>query len=332
MTDSYPPHQDLPSQNGDPIEPDPNDPFANVGEEDVQPVQAAPAPTSAEPADGAAPSRVAPNRTRASARVPSQPHQLRFPMFYSIQSVVLIAVIVATLLTLWTPSNLFSDQLLARMLQSVQTQELTPEPLAAAPTSAVVKPRIGIVSGHWGNDSGSVCPDGVTEEKVNLRIATLVQQYLVSEGYEVDLLQEFDEKLKAYQAMTLVSIHNDSCDYINDSATGFKVAAAASTVYPEKANRLEQCLIDRYAATTGLPYHANTITTDMTSYHAFQEIDPNTTAAIIETGFLNLDRQILTEKPDLVARGVTSGILCFVRNEAVTQTQPAEEPTTLPTE
>jgi N-acetylmuramoyl-L-alanine amidase len=59
------------------------------------------------------------------------------------------------------------------------------------------KPRIGIVAGHWGNDSGAVCADGLTEEKVNLRIATLVQQYLIAEGYEVDLLQEFDKRYAA---------------------------------------------------------------------------------------------------------------------------------------
>ena len=34
---------------------------------------------------------------------------------------------------------------------------------------------------------------------------------------------------------------------------------------------------------------------------------------------LNLDRQILTEKPELVASGVTQGVLCYVRNENVTE-------------
>jgi N-acetylmuramoyl-L-alanine amidase len=64
-------------------------------------------------------------------------------------------------------------------------------------------------------------------------------------------------------------------------------------------------------------FHYSSITRDMTDYHAFNEINVNTTAAIIETGFLNLDRQMLTEKTDLVAQGVTQGILCFLRNENV---------------
>ncbi|HEX2697169.1 MAG TPA: hypothetical protein VHM28_05630, partial [Anaerolineales bacterium] len=71
-------------------------------------------------------------------------------------------------------------------------------------------------------------------------------------------------------------------------------------------------------------FHPGSITTDMTSYHAFSEIDPNTISAIIETGFLNLDREILTQHTDQVADGVVNGILCFVNNENV-------EPTPIPT-
>jgi N-acetylmuramoyl-L-alanine amidase len=181
-------------------------------------------------------------------------------------------------------------------------------------------PRIGLVAGHWGNDSGAVCLDGLTEAEVNLKIATLTMQDLMKENYQVDLLKEFDPLLMQYDARVLVSIHNDSCNYINDDATGFKVAAAQSSAYPEKAARLTACIVDRYARVTGLRFHYNSITQDMTAYHAFSEINTNTTAAIIETGFLNLDRQILTQKPDLIAQGVTEGILCFLRNENVMET------------
>jgi N-acetylmuramoyl-L-alanine amidase len=67
----------------------------------------------------------------------------------------------------------------------------------------------------------------------------------------------------------------------------------------------------------------------MTQYHAFSEIDPNTITAIIETGFLYLDQELLTKRADLVAEGVTQGILCFVNNESVLPT-PAVLPTILP--
>jgi N-acetylmuramoyl-L-alanine amidase len=245
-----------------------------------------------------------------------------FSVLTALQTVISVGVVLATLFTMWTPNNLFSDQILNEMLLAIQTDE---DPIGSMPTiTPGPKPRIGIVAGHWGHDSGAVCSDGLTEEKVNLRIATIVQQYLIAEGYEVDLLQEFDKRLQLYQASALISIHNDSCDFINDEATGFKVAAAMSSPYPEKAQRLTACMIQRYQSTTGMKYHFNTITPDMTSYHAFTEINTETTAAIIETGFLNLDRKILTEQPDLVAKGVTAGILCFVRNEPV---NPLEPPT-----
>lgn len=238
-----------------------------------------------------------------------------FSVIHAVQNLVLTAVVVATLLTLWTPGNLFSNNLLRQMLAEIESRNT---PISSVPTiTPSSRPRIGIVAGHWGNDSGAVCENGTTEVDVNLRIATLVRQYLIDEGYEVDLLKEYDERLNLYSAVALVSIHNDTCQYVDENATGFKVAAAVSNAYPEKANKLTECLIDRYAAATSLPFHYNTITDDMTYYHAFSEINSNTIAAIIETGFLNLDYKLLTEQPELVARGVTDGILCFVRNEPI---------------
>ena len=140
----------------------------------------------------------------------------------------------------------------------------------------------------------------------------------------MDLLNEFDTRLSGYRAVALVSIHNDSCEYINDEATGFKVAASLETRDVNRAQRLTACMTDRYQQVTGMTFHSGSITADMTEYHAFSEIDPNTVTAIIETGFLNLDREILTNQTDRVAEGVTQGILCFINNESVL-------PTALPT-
>jgi N-acetylmuramoyl-L-alanine amidase len=36
---------------------------------------------------------------------------------------------------------------------------------------------------------------------------------------------------------------------------------------------------------------------------------------------MNLDREILTQHPDMIANGIASGILCFVRNEDINATQ-----------
>lgn len=239
-----------------------------------------------------------------------------------IQTMVSAAFIVATLFTIWTPGSLVSKSLEERMSEALQAQSGSSESLVQTeeipddfPTN-----RIALVVGHLGNDSGAVCQDGLREVDVNNTIATYVQKRLLEMGYQVDLLEEFDSRLEDYRGMILLSIHTDSCDYVNDLATGFKIAAALSEEKFENSTRLVNCISDRYATITGLTYHYQSITNDMTYYHAFDEINPLTTAAIIETGFLNLDRQILTEKPDQIAEGIVAGIQCYLKNESVKPT------------
>jgi N-acetylmuramoyl-L-alanine amidase len=230
---------------------------------------------------------------------------------------VLVAGIAATIFVLFTPNSFLSVNFSHILAEAVTYSEATPTPKWPTPTPRPL-PKIGIVAGHWGrdNDPGAVCPDGLTELQVNQDIAARVQQQLIDEGFDVDLLKEFDPKLSGYRALALVSIHADSCQYINDEATGFKVAASADNNRPESTERLVACLKNRYAKITGLQQH-NSITPDMSSYHTFSELDPNTPAAIIETGFLNLDRQILTQQPDLIAEGITQGILCYIYNQSI---------------
>ena len=239
----------------------------------------------------------------------------------AILSIIGIAILAATIFTMWTPTNLFSNQM-QNIYDIWQAQSNV-----AYPTPTQLPPaRIGIVAGHYGNDSGSVCSDGFTEMEANLRIATLVVQKLKSIGYTVDLLEEFDPRLDQYAGLALISIHNDSCDYINDEATGFKVAAPAESQYQDRSERLEKCLIHRYHEITDLKFHVNTITPDMTSYHTFSEISSETTAAIIETGFLNLDEDILRNQPELVADGIVAGVECFIGKENVPDNYLSEMP------
>lgn len=242
---------------------------------------------------------------------------------YILPKVFGVAVLLATLFTAWIP-----DQMLSENLAENVRRWLTPQPGEMQPAPATPKWRIGIVSGHSGYDPGAVCRDAtgritLTEADVNLNIAFLVQKKLLDRGYQVDLLNEFDTRLNGYKAIALVSIHNDSCEYINEQATGFKVAPAMTARDVERSARLTQCIISRYQQTTNLPFHAGSITADMRDYHAFTEIDPNTVAAIIEAGFLNLDRDFLINQTDQVAEGIVRGIECFVRNESI---QPAFTP------
>lgn len=233
--------------------------------------------------------------------------------FRIIPTVLLVAVVIATMFTAWTGTGLISGGL-GTDYQIVSSENQTDAASGEVSSDASLTHRIGIVAGHSGNDSGAICSDGLTELSVNQKVASFVQQYLKEQNIQVDILKEFDDRLSGYKALALVSIHADSCDYINDQATGFKVASALNNPHPERANRLTTCLRNRYTQATGLQLH-NSITNDMTSYHAFDEIDNETPAVIIEIGFLNLDKQLLTQHSDLVAKGIADGIICYINNE-----------------
>ncbi len=246
-----------------------------------------------------------------------------FTIWRGLQTVLGAAFVVATLFTLWTPGSLVESSLEARMAQALESAGDVEDSLEGTLETAgqAQSNIIGIVAGHYGYDSGAVCANGVTEGELNLKIATLVQKQLTDLGYSVDLLEEFDDRLVGYQAAVLISIHLDSCEYINDQATGFKVAEALSAQNLAGSQRLTSCLSQRYGDNTGLPYHAGSVTDDMTYYHAFSEVDPETPAAIIEAGFMNLDYQFITEEMDRVAEGIVAGILCYLNNEAIQPTQ-----------
>jgi N-acetylmuramoyl-L-alanine amidase len=230
-----------------------------------------------------------------------------------LQTVFSVAFLLATLFTGFSP-KMFSGN-----FGTLFAGLLTPEPDSGSAIPTTLQGvKIGIVSGHWGNggDPGAVCSDGTNEHDVNLAIATIVRQRLEAQGYSIDLLQEFDPRLEGYQAALLLSIHSDTCAVLDDQPSGFKLAASTYSSDKNLTERLAACLYNNYGKATGLPYLTG-ITDDMTKYHAFRAIDPSTPAAIIETGFLNLDRTLLVDHPDTVADGIVSGVLCFVKSDNV---------------
>ncbi len=234
------------------------------------------------------------------------------------------SAILATVFTAWTPASLSPGELAGQLAAAVESEpQMTAAP-AAGEMAEDRGLRIGIVAGHSGvdedtgmSDPGAVCPDGLTEREINESIAERVVRGLEAAGFQPDLLQEFDDRLVGYRALALVSIHADSCTPINDQATGYKVAAAVDTAVPDRAQRLVACLADRYGEATGLRYHPDSITRDMTGYHTFYEIHSQTPAVIIEVGFMYLDRGFLTEHPERAARGVVEGVLCYIHNEPI---------------
>ena len=250
----------------------------------------------------------------------SPPSSILKETWKSMLSIFSVAFVVATTLTAAKPENLFPSDLKSQLAEVVQGQESPVASWATATPAMTQQIKIGIVIGHWGdnNDPGAVCSNNeLTELRVNQDIASNLQKMLIVEGFTVDLLKEFDPKLEGYQSAAMISLHADSCSYVNDMATGFKIAGTSLSSRTERTARLASCIRNRYASATDLSEHRS-ITSDMTEYHAFSEIDPDTPAIILETGFLNLDQEILTQHSDIIASGIVAGILCYVNNESIT--------------
>lgn len=259
------------------------------------------------------------------------------PITSALKSLVVVAAaatMIATIFTFWTPASFLSDETREGLRPAYATLSAQSPP-TPVPTPVWMR-RIGIVSGHWGphpttgrDDPGAVCADGFTETQVNRDVAQRVVQLMSGRGYDVDLLDEWDSRLDGYQASVLVSIHADSCfEFDQPGATGFKVAPPASRTSARADDlRLQDCLIREYGAITGLPLHPS-LTRDMTEYHSFREIAEVTPANIIELGFLFEDRDMLENRPDLLAEGIIAGLLCFLENAPPT---PLPELTPWPT-
>ena len=257
---------------------------------------------------------------KASRKAKTPPPPIRHRVLVvagRIMLVVATAALLAATLIVWRLLAASQVGLLAKTEVTATENEVVasassdlPTPPADLPPDA---PRVGIVAGHAGYDIGAVCPDGLSEAEVNLAVAREVAIVLARRGYRIDLLEEYDERLAGYQADALISIHADSCDV--PGASGFKVARVTDSAIPEAEDRLVGCIYREYEAVTGLPRHPSSITDDMTSYHAFREIDHYTPGAIIETGFLLDNRELLTNQPKQVARGIASGVVCFLEGE-----------------
>lgn len=183
--------------------------------------------------------------------------------------------------------------------------------------TAAFNRHIAIISGHAGNDSGAVCEDAngrvtLTEADVNAQVAKRVAERLRRAGADVSVLQEYDPQLDGLLVDALLSIHADSC--IN--ASGYKAANYMYSESPQADARLLACIDHHYPAVTGLRHHPNTVTHNMTEYHAFRKIGASTPAAILELGFLGGDRALLEKRPNVLAKGIADSLLCFLHGDA----------------
>ena len=236
----------------------------------------------------------------------------------ALTSIVLVAILVATLLTLWMP-NQFTEEALEKQYvgeivlpQSTQAAEQDDGVEISLP-EAFPDNRIGIVIAHKGRDEGEVCSNGLTEVEINSTVATYLQQALIEKGYDAQLLDETDPRLVGYQAQLIIALHSNTCEYINDNATGFKFAIKPSDVKTVDREDLTQCLSENYANASGLKYHYQTTSNEIRNYHAFDQLDPLTAAMIFELGYMNLDQDTLVNRPKDLATGIAEGLHCYFK-------------------
>jgi len=208
-------------------------------------------------------------------------------------------------------------------------QAATPTQEQSSPPAETphVKARVGIQAGHWKaseqaaelaslRGSTGAQGNGWREVDINLDIAKRVAALLESRGVTVDLIPATVPI--RYAADAFVALHGDA----NSSTTlsGYKLARSSRSSIPSKDDALLNAISQQYAAATGLPFHAATITVNMTSYYAFanqgiqHSIAPTTPGVILEMGFLTTpkDRKLLMEQPDVAAQGIAKGILKFL--------------------
>ncbi|MDX2139315.1 MAG: N-acetylmuramoyl-L-alanine amidase [Chloroflexota bacterium] len=242
--------------------------------------------------------------------------------------VVVAGGLTATIFTWFTPPALISQDVRDDLSAALATDAVSSGDgfatfvPTAAPTPNWLK-RIGIVSGHRGGDiydPGAVCLDGSgnavrpNENDINFSVAEPLVNNLRAMGYTVDLLDEFDPRLNNYQAAALVSIHANTCQEWpgGEVVSGFLIAGpAARTSMRGNDDLLVGCIAQYYGAIMGMQRREG-VTRDMTDYHNFREVHPQTPAAIIELGFMLADWDKLTTQPDLMAQAIQNGILCFV--------------------
>jgi N-acetylmuramoyl-L-alanine amidase len=196
--------------------------------------------------------------------------------------------------------------------------------------------QVVLISGHAGHDSGAVCSDDggnilLTEAEVNARVSERAARLLRASGASVTVFDEYDPRLDDLEAALLLSIHADSCI----DASGYKAAYYTYSSIPDIEQRILDCIDLHYADATGLAPHPDTVTHNMTEYHAFRRVAAQTPAAILELGFLGGDQELLTTGADRAARGVAESVLCFLRGgptNTSTEATPGQGPGTQDTE
>jgi N-acetylmuramoyl-L-alanine amidase len=185
--------------------------------------------------------------------------------------------------------------------------------------------RVGIQAGHWQTEKAppelwrlltqtGTAWGGVSEVEINLDIAGRVKRILEGQGLVVDVLPTTIPP--GYVADAFVALHGDG-DGTGDNS-GFKMAFSARRTPHEAA--LMESIKTHYAAATGLAFDFSRVSRAMVNYYGMSwqrnkyATAPHTPSVILEMGYVSNDgdRELMTEKADVVAGGIADGILRFL--------------------
>ena len=234
-----------------------------------------------------------------------------YSVMQGVQTVVSVALVMATLLTLGNPRKAFNTPKINALVDMSATQ--------AAIKAQEADDRgnhIGLLSGHWQNSTGEVCADGLIETDVNQDITARTAQMLEEHGYQVDLFPEFDLAFLNYEGAAFIAIYSGSCAEAPLPPSGFKVGGSLTAQNPELVDSLATCISKEYQKATSLPFTFEVINPDHFSYHIFRDINPATPAVRLEMGSLKTDRTLLVDQAEKTADGIAAGILCYLNNQS----------------
>lgn len=202
----------------------------------------------------------------------------------------------------------------ARWQESPDSDHARRTPAVQGPLSGL---SIAVLVGHWSEpdavqDIGAVCETAGkvthTELQANQGVADIVIPRLEELGARVTRLYERDARLNGLSVNLALSLHADSCI----DATGYKAANLSTSLTREAEEDFIACLRHWYEHHTGLPWHAYSITHDMTEYHMHAKVAGHTPSVILEMGFMGGDQELLYERPEVIADGVVDSIRCFL--------------------
>lgn len=186
--------------------------------------------------------------------------------------------------------------------------------------------KVGLQVGHWKNSelpeelsrligNTGASGGGKSEAEVNLAIAQEMKPLLEEKGIVVDIIPATVPP--KYWADVFLAIHADGSE--DSTKSGYKFGSPWRD-YTGHSNELVSILEKYYEEATGLENDPN-VTRNMRGYYAFawwryeHSIDPMTTAAIAETGFMTnpSDRRMLIDNPELPATAMSNAIIEFLQ-------------------